>query len=72
MILGGDPSYTIGTIAIDPTNPDIIYAGNGRGARENVSWAKGCIWKSIDGGKNWKEITPKGLNEENRKCWSSI
>ncbi|MCM8773108.1 MAG: hypothetical protein NC922_08720 [Candidatus Omnitrophica bacterium] len=72
LILGGDPSYTIGAIEIDPTDPNIIYAANGRGARINIPWARGRIWKSIDGGKNWKEITPKGLIEENRKCWSCI
>ncbi|MEN8248716.1 MAG: glycosyl hydrolase [Bacteroidota bacterium] len=48
-------------LVIDPTNPDILYAGMWE--RERKAWnfkgsGKGSgIYKSTDGGKNWKLIT---------------
>ncbi len=52
-------------VAIDPKNPQIIYADmwSGRqGPWENGAWngATSGLFKSIDGGKNWKKLE-KGL-----------
>lgn len=38
------------SIAIDPKHPDIIYASM---ASSGIS----CIWRSMDNGKSWKDIT---------------
>lgn len=51
---------SVGAIAIDPTNPDIVYAGTGeRDIRGNISNGDG-MYKTTDGGKTWKHI---GLKE---------
>ncbi len=39
----------INTVKIHPTNPNIIYAG----------FAHGGVWKTTDGGQNWKPIFDK-------------
>ncbi len=38
----GEPLYSLESVAIDPTDPNIIYAG---------TWH--LPWKTTDGGKNW-------------------
>lgn len=53
-------SSSVGAIAIDPTNPDIVYAGTGeRDIRGNISNGDG-VYKTSDGGKTWQHI---GLRE---------
>lgn len=47
---------SIGALAIDPTNPKIIYVGTGESnMRNSVSIGDG-LYKSTDGGENWKKI----------------
>jgi photosystem II stability/assembly factor-like uncharacterized protein len=43
----GLTSGRIGAIAVDPTNPDIVYLGG----------AQGGVWKTTDGGVNWTPLT---------------
>jgi PKD repeat protein len=38
------------TIAVDPTHPEVVYAGMMGGGRS-------CIWRSTDGGASWEDIT---------------
>jgi hypothetical protein len=67
----GKPHFnarSVGTIAVDPTNSNTIYAGTTRGVRGissvlsggAVSLAPGApifgLWKSVDGGANWNFI----------------
>src|SRR5579859_3079017 len=52
-------------VQIDPTNPDIVYATlweAREGPWENGAWngSDGGIFKSTDGGRNWRPLT-KGL-----------
>ena len=51
---------TIGAIAIDEKNPDIVWSGGGEYAiRGNVSYGDG-VWKTTDGAKTWQYM---GLRE---------
>jgi photosystem II stability/assembly factor-like uncharacterized protein len=48
------PSLYMGAIALDPGNPSIVYAGTGNENNQlNFFWGAG-IYKSTDGGDNWK------------------
>ncbi|SDB36885.1 Sortilin, neurotensin receptor 3 [Flavobacteriaceae bacterium MAR_2010_188] len=54
------PTGSVGDLAVSPSNPDIIYVGTGEGLhRPDLSVGDG-MFKTIDGGKNWKQI---GLND---------
>jgi hypothetical protein len=47
---------SIGALAIDPTNPKIVWAGTGESwLRNSVSVGDG-VYKSEDGGENWKNV----------------
>jgi photosystem II stability/assembly factor-like uncharacterized protein len=47
---------SIGAVAVYPDNPNIIYVGGGeKTVRGNVSYGYG-VWKTIDGGKTWKQM----------------
>jgi photosystem II stability/assembly factor-like uncharacterized protein len=43
------------TLAIDPVNPDVLYTGNGYGP--------GGVYKSDDGGVNWRQVLPDDIRE---------
>lgn len=45
---------SIGALAIDQNNPDVIWAGTGEGNPRNSLNGGYGIYKSLDGGKNWK------------------
>ena len=52
-----DHSQSIGAVAIDPNDPDnVIYVGTGETwTRNSVSYGDG-LYKSTDGGANWKKL----------------
>ncbi|MBN1676132.1 MAG: hypothetical protein JXR37_34120 [Kiritimatiellae bacterium] len=69
LVLGGTPAETFGAIAVDPTDPNIVYAANGHTARSGVSWSRGDVWKSADGGDIWRAITPGGEGQRKKQSW---
>src|SRR5437870_1586435 len=47
---------SIGAVAIDPSNPEIVWVGTGESwLRNSVSVGDG-IYKSTDGGENWTNV----------------
>ena len=52
-----DHSQSIGAVSIDPNDPDnVIYVGTGETwTRNSVSYGDG-LYKSTDGGSNWKKL----------------
>ncbi len=55
-IFDDQPVYSIGCLSIDPSNPHIVWVGTGEnvGGR-HMSYGDG-IYRSEDGGKNWKNM----------------
>ncbi len=51
------PSLAMGAIAIDPINPNIIYAGTGEAHLSGDSYFGAGLLKSTDGGASWAQIT---------------
>ena len=53
QIFYGVPTISIGDLAIDPENTDVIYAGTGEANSSSYSFLGSGIYKSIDGGNSW-------------------
>lgn len=52
----GQPSIAIGAIAVDPRNPETIYAGTGDGTRCALCYYGAGLLKSINGGATWSVV----------------
>ncbi len=52
----------IGSIAVDPRDSRIVYAGNGAMKRlGKLPWSPGFLYKTTDGGQNWQHLNPGNL-----------
>ena len=59
-VFDNEGSYSIGCLAMDPNNHNVIWVGTGENNNQrSVSYGDG-VYKSIDGGKSWKNV---GLKE---------
>ncbi len=55
-IFDDQPISSIGSIAVAPSNPAVVYVGSGEAnIRGNVAAGNG-IYKSTDGGKTWSQV----------------
>ena len=49
-------SISFGSVAIDPNNPEVLYAGTGEPSRNVDAYSGSGLYKSLDGGETWKLI----------------
>jgi uncharacterized protein (TIGR03437 family) len=56
-LIDDQPSLAIGSLAIDPSNPNVIYVGTGEGNNSGDSYYGAGLLKSVDGGATWAQIT---------------
>ena len=49
-----EATLNIGSLAIDPVNPEVIYCGTGEANLSSDSYPGVGIYRSIDGGKSWQ------------------
>jgi len=62
-IFDAEPNASIGAIAVAPSNHKILYVGTGEGAlRGDITYGDG-VYKSVDGGKSWKNIGLKDTRQ---------
>lgn len=55
-IFDDQPTGSIGTLAVAPSDPNVIYVGSGEGLqRPDLSVGDG-IYKSVDGGQTWTHL----------------
>lgn len=55
-IFENEGSYSIGDVAIDPRNPERVWAGTGESnAQRSVGWGDG-VYRSDDGGRTWRNM----------------
>jgi photosystem II stability/assembly factor-like uncharacterized protein len=53
-------AYSIGCLAMDPNNYNVIWAGTGENNHQRALGYGNGVYKSVDGGKKWKNM---GLKE---------
>ncbi|HEX4935718.1 MAG TPA: hypothetical protein VFV33_21205, partial [Gemmatimonadaceae bacterium] len=55
-IFDAQSSYSIGALAIDPTNPEVVWVGTGENVSgRHVGWGDG-VYRSRDGGRSWQRM----------------
>jgi photosystem II stability/assembly factor-like uncharacterized protein len=55
-------SALVSRVVFDPFNPEIVYAAIGQPGKERSG--QGAIYRSADGGENWKQIVQPGQFEK--------
>lgn len=63
------PTTAIGALAMDPNNPQVIYAGTGEGVFANHSRYGLGLYKSTDGGDTWAHLAQETFAG---RCFSKI
>jgi photosystem II stability/assembly factor-like uncharacterized protein len=53
-------SYSIGVVTMDPNNSNVVWVGTGENNHQRVLGYGDGVYKSLDGGKSWKNM---GLKE---------
>jgi photosystem II stability/assembly factor-like uncharacterized protein len=55
-IFDGQPSGSVGALAVAPSNPDIIYVGSGEGLQRPDLAVGDGVYKSSDAGRTWTHL----------------
>ena len=55
-VFDGEGSFSIGCLAIDPTNTNVVWVGSGENNNQRVVAYGDGIYKSEDGGKSFKNM----------------
>ncbi|HET9275645.1 MAG TPA: hypothetical protein VFN96_06220 [Gemmatimonadales bacterium] len=59
-LFDGQASYSIGTVALDPSSPLTVWVGSGENnSQRSVGFGDG-IYRSTDGGRSWTNLGLKG------------
>ena len=67
-IFDEQPSYSIGEITLDPSNPHVVWVGTGENVSgRHVAWGDG-VYRSRDGGSSWQGFT-EGLPDD---CYANV
>jgi len=56
VLFENEAVYSIGAIAVAPSDPDILYLGSGEGNNSRSSYWGDGIYKSTDAGQSWTNI----------------
>jgi photosystem II stability/assembly factor-like uncharacterized protein len=56
-------AYAIGCLAMDPTNPNVVWAGSGENNHQRALGYGDGVYKTIDGGKTWKNMGLKNSRQ---------
>ena len=55
-VFDDQPSYSIGEVALDPSNPEVVWVGTGENVSgRHVAWGDG-VYRSRDGGLSWEQM----------------
>ncbi len=55
-VFDGEASYSIGCIALDPKDPNVVWVGTGENnSQRSVGYGDG-VYKSPDGGRSWTNV----------------
>lgn len=55
-VFDAQSSYSVGTVALDPANPNVVWVGTGENVSgRHVGWGDG-VYKSLNGGKTWERM----------------
>jgi photosystem II stability/assembly factor-like uncharacterized protein len=71
-IFDGQPSGSIGALAVAPSNPNVIYVGSGEGLRRPDLSVGNGIYKSTDSGRTWQRLGQDGSGLRDAQQIASI
>lgn len=55
-VMDNEDAIAMGAVAVDPSNPDVLYAGTGEASPFIDAYGGGGMMKSTDGGATWRNI----------------